>query len=113
MELSAWYHVRFDAEKIYRNAEPAGSTAWADELEWKDIIRICFQAGDLWTSDELYIFTNQREESYLIPLEAEGGLELWNEIIQRGLFDATLAVKVATSGEGLFCWPPADPDSNQ
>ena len=67
---------------------------------------MCFNPGaEYFETDELYIFTNKREESYLIPLEADGGLELWDEIIQRELFDAELAIKLATGSEGLQCWP--------
>ncbi len=36
---------------------------------------------------------------------ADGGGDLWGEIINRGLFDAELAIKLATGLEGLHCWP--------
>ncbi|KKK73365.1 hypothetical protein LCGC14_2894570, partial [marine sediment metagenome] len=51
-------------------------------------IRICFQTGDLYSSDELYIFIKDKKESFLIPMDAKGTLELWGEIIDRELFDA-------------------------
>lgn len=105
MSLETWYHVSFDEEYIYRKVDPPGSEGWNDKCRWEDIIRICFQPGDFLQTDELYIFTSEREESYLIPLEADGGLELWGEIIDRNLFDAELAIKVATGLEGLHCWP--------
>ncbi len=54
----------------------------------------------------LYIFTSQRPESYVIPTEADGGGALWNEIFDRGLFDPELTIQAATSDSGLFCWPP-------
>jgi len=59
-------------------------------------------------SDEIYVFTTQRPESYLIPTEAKGGSELWSEIIRRGLFGPELAIKAASSVEGLFCCPPLE-----
>ena len=90
MSLEIWYHVSFDEEYIYPNS---------------DIIRICFQIGDFLQTDELYIFTSEREASYLIPIDADGGSELWGEIIERDFFDAGLAIKVATGLEGLHCWP--------
>ena len=105
-ELSDWYNASFDERCVYRDVRPPGQDPWKDQFEWKDIIRICFQAGDLFSSDELYIFTNKREESYLIPIDASGGLELWNEIIERELFSAALAIKTASdTGGGLYCWP--------
>ena len=106
MSLSTWYHVSFDEEKIYRETNPPNGEGWKDELYWKDIIRVCFKVGeDLFDNDEIYIFTDKRDESYLIPTMADGGSELWGEIIHRELFDAELAIKLATGLEGLHCWP--------
>ena len=77
-----------------------------DSIRWDDIVRICFKTGDFLSSDEILIFVKSREESYLIPTEADGGSSLWGEIIQRKLFDAELAIKAATAGEDeIFCWP--------
>ena len=105
-ELSDWYHVTFDDTYVYRDVRPPGGDEWKDNFEWKDIIRVCFQTGDLYSRDELYIFVKDREESFLIPIDANGGLEFWGEIIDRSLFDAELAIKIATvSEEGLYCWP--------
>nr|MDO8115466.1 hypothetical protein [Candidatus Sigynarchaeota archaeon] len=106
--LSTWYHVRFDENGITRDVHPGDKEPWSDFVPWAKIIRICFKtAEDLMFSDEIYIFTSDRTESYLIPTEADGGAELWNEIIKRGLFDAELAIKAATAPEdSLFCWPP-------
>lgn len=106
--VSDWYFVTYDNDKIYRNVHPPESKKWKDEMEWKDIIRVCFKAGDLFESDELYIFIDKRIESYLIPIEASGGFELWNEIIKRELFDADLAIKIAAADDGLYCWPEAE-----
>ena len=105
MSLDSWYHVTFDKEFIYRVVEPPNQETWNDKVRWEDIIRICFHPGDFLETDELYIFTNEREESYLIPLEADGGSELWGEIIGRNFFDAELAIKAATTTEGIYCWP--------
>ena len=66
--LADWYHVRFDEKALYRDVAPAGRAPWTDTFDWADVIRVCFMAGDGLTSDDLYIFTSKREESYLIPL---------------------------------------------
>jgi len=108
MELSQWYHVRFDEHGVYRSVAPPGKEAWNDQFAWSDVVRVCFEAGDFLESDSLYIFTRQRPESYAIPLEAEGGPELFNELIRRKLFDAELAIRAATAPEGLFCWPEGE-----
>jgi hypothetical protein len=63
-------------------------------------------AEDLFVSDGIYVLTSQRPESYVIPTEAEGGPELWSEILRRGLFDPQLAIEAMRSPGGLFLWPP-------
>ncbi|MHA2006211.1 MAG: hypothetical protein ACXABO_16505 [Promethearchaeota archaeon] len=105
-ELSEWYKVIFDSIFVYRDVRPPGGEPWKDQFEWDDVVRICFQTGDLYTPDEIYVFVKDRKESYLIPMETNGGLELWGEIIDRGLFDTELAIKVTTESEtSLNCWP--------
>lgn len=103
--LENWYQVTFDDKNIYLNIHPSEQKPKKTRIEWATIERVCFKLGDYIESDEIYIFTSQREESYLIPVEAAGGFELWMEIIRRGLFDAQLAIDVATKSEGIFCWP--------
>jgi len=56
----------------------------------------------------LYLFTNERPESYLTPTTAEGGDALWDEIIRRGPFDAGLAIEAASATDRLFCWPAVE-----
>ena len=108
LSLDTWYHISSNEENIYRKVDPPGQEGWSDKLRWEDIIRICYKPGDFLDPDELYIFTNEREESYLIPLEADGAQELWGEIIERNLFDAELAIKLVSMSDGLYCWPEDD-----
>ena len=105
MELSEWFHVSFDEAGVHREVNPPGGEAWSDQFAWGDVIRVCLKGGDLFESDELYIFTRQRPESYVIPTEAEGGLALLDELVKHRLFDAQLAIEAATATEGLWCWP--------
>ena len=107
MQLSEWFTVTFDAEQVHISASAPGRTPWQQSFRWAEVERICFQSQDFMLTDELYIFTSQRPESYLIPMEAQGAAELWGEIIRRGLFDAALAIQAAQSTNELFCWPPA------
>lgn len=106
MELGDWYTVEFDDEQIYLRASPPGGVPWKVEIGWADIVRVCFRAQDLFSSDEIYLFVRQRPESYVVPTEALGGAELWGEIIGRGLFDEQLAIEAAMATDKLFCWPP-------
>src|SRR5262249_3245926 len=101
----AWYHVRFDASGITRDVRPPQKAAWQDQIAWQDIARVCFKTQEFYESDEIYIFTRQRPESYLIPTEAIGGQALLQELIHRGLFDAELAIQAMSTTNELFCWP--------
>ncbi|HME55463.1 MAG TPA: hypothetical protein VKM55_24870 [Candidatus Lokiarchaeia archaeon] len=106
--LSSWYHVRFDDDGITRDVHPSDQEPWTDFVPWDKIIRICFQtAEEFFESDELYIFTSERDESYLIPMDADGALDLRNKILDKGLFDAKLAIKLASSSGKIACWPPS------
>ncbi len=104
--VGEWFHVAFDDERVSIRAEPPGRDPWAQEFSWSTVERICFKAEDFFVSDGIYVFTSQRPESYVIPTEAEGGAELWVEIIRRGLFDPQLAIEAMRSPGGLFVWPP-------
>ena len=84
---------------------PPAYDHWQARIEWARIIRICFKVGDFRETDEIYIFTDERSESRVIPTEAAGAIELWNEIVRRGLFDAELSIKAASSINKLFCDP--------
>ncbi|MBN2151863.1 MAG: hypothetical protein JW839_10480 [Candidatus Lokiarchaeota archaeon] len=107
--LDTWYRVRVDDRGITRDVHPPGREPWIDFVEWDKIVRVCFKAAeDFLSSDEIYVFTSERPESYVIPTEASGGLEAWNEVIRRGLFDAKLAIRMASSLGEVACWPPAD-----
>ena len=106
--LNQWFHVRFDDQSIYLDVSPPGRDPWTDQFPWSSIERIAFRAEDLYTSDGIYFFTSVRPESFVIPTEADGGAELWSEVLRRGLFDADLAGKANTSLGATFVWPPVE-----
>jgi hypothetical protein len=108
LSLDTWYHVSFNHEYIYRKVYPPGRQEWNDKLRWDNIIRVCYKLGDYLIPDELYLFTNKREESYLIPFEADGAQKLWGEILEKKLFDAKLAIEILSKTEGVYCWPEED-----
>lgn len=105
-----WYTIHFDDTHVYREVEPPSGTGWTDKFAWADVIRVCYEPGDLFESDTIYVFTNERAESYMMPTEAEGGAALWGEIVRRGLFPAAQAIKVLYI-PGVSCWPPLEEDS--
>jgi hypothetical protein len=106
--ISEWFFVTFDDKAVQMRAGPPGEKPWSQEFAWDTVTRICFEANDVYMSDGIYVFTTQRPGSYVIPTEAQGGAELWGEILRRKLFDAELAIKAACSTGGLYCWPPRE-----
>lgn len=105
MVLSEWFAVQWDSEEVRLSAAPPGRKPWKQAFLWKNITRICYKAEGLESSDGIYVFTSDRPESFVIPAEASGGAGFWEEIINRGLFDAELAIRAASSSGGLFCCP--------
>ena len=102
-----WFEVSYDAENITICRRKLIFLKAVTEISWSRIIRVCFLAGNHIRFDEVYIFTDKRPESYVIPLDSNGGLQLWGEIINRGLFNAEVAIKAASSSSAeFFCWPP-------
>ena len=99
-------------ETIFIHVHAPGREEVRTSLKWAEIIRVCFKAGDFLDPDEVYIFVSSRPESYLIPTWADGGSDLWEEIIKRELFDADLALRAAVSSDrALFCWPEGEIES--
>ncbi|MBI4780821.1 MAG: HEAT repeat domain-containing protein [Oscillatoriophycideae cyanobacterium NC_groundwater_1537_Pr4_S-0.65um_50_18] len=103
--LREWYFVGFDDRAIALQVCPPNGIAWEKTIAWERIIQVCFKTGDWMESDEIYLFTDERPESYVIPTEAEGGRALWSEILARQLFDAEMAIQAATTTHELFCSP--------
>jgi hypothetical protein len=106
--LHEWFSVTFDEQAVHMRADPPGKPPWSQSFRWDSVVRICFKAEDMFVPDGIYVFTNERPESYVIPTEAQGGGELWSEILRRKLFDAALAIDAARSTGGLYCWPSTE-----
>lgn len=105
-QIEDWFHVTFDEDLIHIHIDIPEREEVRESLSWSEIIRVCFKTGEFMHPDEIYIFIKSRPESFLIPSDADGGTLLWGEIIDRGLFDAELAIEAATSPpDELFCWP--------
>jgi hypothetical protein len=100
-----WYVVTFDQMAVYRRVAPDGVEAWSDHFYWHDIIRVCFCAGGFLEQDEVFIFTNQKPESYQIPMEATGASVLMGELARRGLFSSTLLLEAMQNSGELYCHP--------
>lgn len=104
--LSEWFEVTFDESGVLMRARPPEKEPWEQGFTWSSVTRVCYKPELPGVSDGIYVFTDARPESYVVPLEGRGGEALWNEIIRRGLFDARLAAeaKGKLSGE-VYCCP--------
>lgn len=102
----SWFAVSSDEDAIYLSVTPPVGEPWQATILWTSVTRVCFAAEGLELSDGLYLFTNLRPESWVVPVEADGGTELLDQLIGRGMFDARLAIQAAQAMSGLFCWPP-------
>ena len=100
-----WYVVEFDEMAVRRRVSPNGAEGWSDHFYWHDIIRVCFCAGGFLEQDEVFIFTNQKPESYQIPMEAVGAPDLMSELGRRGLFSPTLYLEAIQHSGELYCHP--------
>lgn len=107
-KIANWYSVRFDEFSVYCDGSPPESEPWSDQFAWGDIVRVCFLTGSLFESDTLYFFTSRREESYVIPTEADGGQALVSELLHRELFPAEMMLEALRTEGKLFCWPPVE-----
>jgi hypothetical protein len=106
-KLADWFHVTFDETKVTMSARPPGKQSWEQSFLWSEVTRVCFKSEGLAASDDVYVFTSQRSESFVVPTEAQGGLEFWSKVVNRGLFPAELAIQAALLKEGAtLCWPP-------
>ena len=110
MELRMWFHVRVSDGGIQLDVAPPGKEAWHALLSWSDIVRVCYKVEGYGMSDAWYLFTQQRPESYAVPVEADGGGALLDELLKRKLFDAQLVTQAAMALGGVFCWPPFEDD---
>jgi len=107
MKISDWFHVTFDEQQIHWDVRSPASASWTADVEWASIVRICFKTSESYDdSDDIYLFTNTRSESYVVPMDADGGPTLWIEILRRKLFDSELAIEAISTSAQVFCWPP-------
>src|SRR5215472_3344372 len=98
----SWFVVTSDDEAIYLSVSAPQRQPWQATIPWASVTRVCFAAEDWDLSDGLYLFTDLRPESWVVPVEADGGTQLLDELIRRGLFDASLAIRAAQAVSGMF-----------
>jgi hypothetical protein len=113
MSVRDWFRVRVGESGIRLEVSPPDREAWEAEIRWSDIVRVCFKAEGGLLSDGWYFFTRHRPESYAVPVEADGGDVLLDELLKRKLFDAELAIRAACAIDEVFCWPPVEQNNDE
>ena len=107
--LEKWFKIELNADYVTIKASPPENDPWEQSFTWAAVTRVCFKNEEGLVSDAFYIFTTLRKESFIIPIDANGGKEFVQEIRKRGLFpeDITITAFASTEG-GVYCWPPIE-----
>ena len=111
--LSEWFVVTFDDESVYLDVSPPLRKSWKVSFTWASVSCVCFKDEGLEASDGIYVFTTLRPESFVIPMQASGGSELFGKLVEKGLFPRELMVEALASTNGeVYCWPPIENSPN-
>ena len=109
--LDEWYLVVSDNISVSLDVSPSGKEPWKDTFKWDSVVRICFKDEGLYFSDTYYVYTSNREESYVIPAEASGGQEFVEKMLDLKMFDEQYFIEaMGSTNGGYYCWPKHDQD---
>ena len=107
--LDQWFFVSFDDVTVHVKAQPPGRDAWEQSFPWSAIERVCFKDEGIYASDGLYIFTNLRPESFVIPTEGNGGEAFFAALHAKGFFPTEIfSAAISSTDGGTYCWPRTD-----
>jgi hypothetical protein len=76
-------------------------------FHWANIRSVCFKDCGL-SSDVFLIYTSEREEAFMVPTEAHGGLAFWQALSARGLFPEEISQAAVKATDGGSYWWPRD-----
>lgn len=110
----AWwqaFEVSFDRECVV--VRHTRKRVTEERFQWSNVRRVCFKDRGL-SSDVFFVFTSERPEPFMVPVEANGGDAFWRALRQRGLFpDAVSAAAVQSTDGGYHCWPEQEISDDQ
>jgi hypothetical protein len=105
-ESPTWIRACVDPGGFRVEASPPGMAPWAASGAWSDIERVCVARAGLEGEDELHVFCSGRSGSIVMPLAADGVMDLLEVLVARGLFPRErLVPAVAGPGPKLTCHP--------
>ncbi|RMG24233.1 MAG: hypothetical protein D6732_23930 [Methanobacteriota archaeon] len=100
-----WFCCSLAEDGVHLSVNRPDNDHWDASFSWKQITKVCFKATDIYSVDVIRIYLDDGTH-YDIPLEAEGGYNLWEQLIDRGLFDSELAAQLRFAENEIRCWPP-------
>lgn len=80
-----WLSIKFDDKTIFVQTNPPKQDSWSYQFAWADINRVYFEQDEYNETNWLYIWTTAQDKPYVLPIEADGGLEFFKELNQRKL----------------------------
>lgn len=107
--LDQLLEVKFDSEGVSVEVIDRLELDWNQTFLWKDVTRICFRDGGLYSSDVIFVETRGNDKPAVILTEARGGGSFFGELTNRGLFpDEVWRRAIAETGGATYCWPPKE-----
>jgi hypothetical protein len=97
-----WFHITVDSVGIQLRASPPGRDAWKASIPWGGLSRVVFETADFDDSDTIYLFLHDRENSYVVPVDAINGHKLLNALVDRGILDARRMTEAASAPPGTM-----------
>ena len=98
--------IDYDNEQVRvyaRNMDPELNQTF----RWDEITRVCFLDGGLQSSDILSIELRGREKPVTIFTEAQEGVGIFGQLVDRGYFPEEAWRKaVGSTNSEMTCWPP-------
>ncbi len=106
-KINDWFFVIFDEKSItIKFNHPEHDDGWEQSFDWCSITRVCYKREDYGVSDGIYVFTSNRPESYVVPVDGNGGAKFLMELGKRNLFPYKLIINASTDTDTeLICWP--------
>ena len=84
-KFKSCFFVSWDDTYVCIETRLPNRSVTLEKFRWQDIEKICMEAKCKKFSDEIFFFTSDRLEAYIVPVEANGGHELIEVLILKKL----------------------------
>jgi hypothetical protein len=100
-----WIRVTFNENDFSVYYDKSEEDGWVKTYNWKDILKICFKSYDYGAPNFAYVFFRSSDDTCIIPIHGNDNENFWQEIKNRGLFNASYEIHADTSQSQYHCWP--------